>query len=192
VPFDTCLPPGIQIPFSLYPYTSFSLWAYSFTMKMEAECSSETSPNVYQSTRSHIPKDTNLQKGTNFQANYFPLLSSIYFVFDWSIEVGFEVPTAVAMKSSVFWDITPCGSVKFNWRFRGTCRLHLQGLRISQETSTKQAVMPVVFHRATLRYMAEDRTLQQFLFVRGKFALLSELRLLFSNAVSFETLQRRW
>jgi hypothetical protein len=25
---------------------------------------------------------------------------------------GFEVPTATAMKSSVFWDITPCSLVK--------------------------------------------------------------------------------
>jgi hypothetical protein len=30
------------------------------------------------------------------------------------------------MKSSVFWDITPCSLLKVNRRFGGTCRLHLQ------------------------------------------------------------------
>jgi hypothetical protein len=29
------------------------------------------------------------------------------------------------IKGSIFWDITPCHSVKVNWRFRGIRRLHL-------------------------------------------------------------------
>jgi hypothetical protein len=33
----------------------------------------------------------------------------------------------VVMKSSVYWDITPCNPVKLNQRFTGTYRLHLQG-----------------------------------------------------------------
>jgi hypothetical protein len=33
----------------------------------------------------------------------------------------FEVLTAVVMKSSVFWDITPCNPVKVNRRSGGTC-----------------------------------------------------------------------
>jgi hypothetical protein len=42
--------------------------------------------------------------------------------------VGFEVLTAVVMKSSIFWDITPCtcSPLKVNRRFGGTCCLHLQ------------------------------------------------------------------
>jgi hypothetical protein len=40
--------------------------------------------------------------------------------------VGFEVLTAVVMKSSIFWDITPCSPLKVNQRFGGTYRLHLQ------------------------------------------------------------------
>jgi hypothetical protein len=43
-----------------------------------------------------------------------------------------EVPTAVVMKNIVFWDITPCSSLKSNRRVRGTYRLHNQG-RISRE-----------------------------------------------------------
>jgi hypothetical protein len=41
--------------------------------------------------------------------------------------VGFEVLTAVVMKSTVFWDITPCSPLKANRRFGGTYRLHLHG-----------------------------------------------------------------
>jgi hypothetical protein len=36
------------------------------------------------------------------------------------------------LKSSIFWDITPCSPLKVNRRFGGTCRLHIQGRRISQ------------------------------------------------------------
>jgi hypothetical protein len=46
--------------------------------------------------------------------------------------VGYEVPMAVVMKSSIFWDIMPHTPFKVNRRFRGTCRLHFQGRRISQ------------------------------------------------------------
>jgi hypothetical protein len=45
--------------------------------------------------------------------------------------VGFGVPTAVVMKSTVFWNITLCSPLKVNPRFRGTYRLHLQGIKIS-------------------------------------------------------------
>jgi hypothetical protein len=46
--------------------------------------------------------------------------------------VGFEVLTAVVVKSSVFWDITLCSPLQVNQRFGGTCFLFLQGERISQ------------------------------------------------------------
>jgi hypothetical protein len=45
--------------------------------------------------------------------------------------VGFEVLTAMVMKSSIFWDIPPWSTLKVNRRFGGTSRLHLQGRRIS-------------------------------------------------------------
>jgi hypothetical protein len=40
------------------------------------------------------------------------------------------------MKSTIFWDITPCSPLSVNRRFGGTYRLHLQG-RSEQETSVK-------------------------------------------------------
>jgi hypothetical protein len=46
-------------------------------------------------------------------------------------DVGFEVLTAVIMKSTIFCDITLCSPLNDNQRFGGTYRLHLQGRRIS-------------------------------------------------------------
>jgi hypothetical protein len=45
---------------------------------------------------------------------------------DW---VGFQVLTAVVMKSCTFRDITRYSPVKASWRLGGTYRLHLQGRR---------------------------------------------------------------
>jgi hypothetical protein len=40
--------------------------------------------------------------------------------------VGFDVFTAVVMKSIIFWDITLCSPLSFNRRFGATYRLHLR------------------------------------------------------------------
>jgi hypothetical protein len=53
--------------------------------------------------------------------------------------IGSEVLTTVIVKSSVFWDITPCSPSKVNRSFGGTCRLHLQGRKINQRESRWQA-----------------------------------------------------
>jgi hypothetical protein len=61
------------------------------------------------------------------------------------VSLWFEVLTAVLMKSSVLWGITPCSPLKVNRRFGGTCRLHLQGRRTSkQETNVKQVASRVI------------------------------------------------
>jgi hypothetical protein len=41
--------------------------------------------------------------------------------------IGFEVLTAVVMKSSIFCDITPCSPLKVNLRFWGISSLHIPG-----------------------------------------------------------------
>jgi hypothetical protein len=46
-------------------------------------------------------------------------------------EVGYKALTAVVMKSSVFWDITPCSPVKVNIFFGRKYRLHLQYRRVN-------------------------------------------------------------
>jgi hypothetical protein len=43
-----------------------------------------------------------------------------------STRVGFEVLTAVVIKSSIFWDIAAYSPLKIYQRFGGTCRLYLQ------------------------------------------------------------------
>jgi hypothetical protein len=59
--------------------------------------------------------------------------------------VGFEVFTAVVMKSIIFWDVTPCSLLKCNWRCGGTYRLHLQGRRkFQQEPASNQVASPMV------------------------------------------------
>jgi hypothetical protein len=47
--------------------------------------------------------------------------------------VGFEVLTAVVMKSTIFWDIKLCSRLKDIRRFGVIHRPHLQGGKISQE-----------------------------------------------------------
>jgi hypothetical protein len=46
--------------------------------------------------------------------------------------VGIKAFTAVAMKSSVLWNITLCSPVEVNTRFDATYRFHLQGFRVSR------------------------------------------------------------
>jgi hypothetical protein len=54
--------------------------------------------------------------------------------------VGFEVFTAVVMKSIIFWDMTPCSPLSFNRRFGRTYRLHLQDIRnkFSKKSASQQ------------------------------------------------------
>jgi hypothetical protein len=63
------------------------------------------------------------------------LLPNIFFSASFSntlcFYVGVEVLIGVAMKITVFWDITRCSPLKVNQRFRGTYRFHLQGRKIS-------------------------------------------------------------
>jgi hypothetical protein len=46
--------------------------------------------------------------------------------------LGFEVLIAVFMKSTIFWNTTPCSPLKVNRRFEGTYRFHLQARIISR------------------------------------------------------------
>jgi hypothetical protein len=63
------------------------------------------------------------------------------------INLGFEVLTAVVMKSSIFWDIKPCSPLKFNRRFGGTYRLHLQGQKISRARNQRESRLQNGTHR---------------------------------------------
>jgi hypothetical protein len=69
----------------------------------------------------------------------------LYHIFDF---VGSEVLTAVVMKSSIFWDIISCSSMKIKRSFGEARRLHLQGPRISH--ARNQKVLLVAFHAGFL------------------------------------------
>jgi hypothetical protein len=101
-----------------------------------------------------------------------------------------EVLSAVVMKISIFWDITPCGPLKVSHRFGVTHHLQLQARKISQarnrhEAGSRQSegskLVPclaslrpwrwrrcsseisVHFQRTTRYYIPEDRTLHTFI-----------------------------
>jgi hypothetical protein len=76
--------------------------------------------------------------------------------------VGFEVLTAVVMKSTIFWDIMPCSLLSVIRRFGGTYRLHLQGQKISWVRNRGQSKWQadIDSQRTTWRYIQEDGALQ--------------------------------
>jgi hypothetical protein len=59
--------------------------------------------------------------------------------------VGFEVFTAVVMRSSIFWNTMPCSLLKANRRFGGTCNLHLQVPRKSRTRNQHDACSKQTF-----------------------------------------------
>jgi hypothetical protein len=77
------------------------------------------------------------QKAVFFHLCKF-VLSLYLFNYEY-ICIRFEVLTAVVMKSSIFWDITPCSPLNVNNCFGGTCRLNLQGRRKSQVKYQREA-----------------------------------------------------
>jgi hypothetical protein len=62
------------------------------------------------------------------------LSPSCFFETVWQIWIKFTSTGGLfkSLRSSIFWDIKPCGLLKVNRRFGGTYRLYLQGLRIRE------------------------------------------------------------
>jgi hypothetical protein len=53
--------------------------------------------------------------------------------------VGFEVLTAVVIKSTILWDITPCSPLSVNRRFGETYRLNLKCEKISRARNQRKS-----------------------------------------------------
>jgi hypothetical protein len=68
--------------------------------------------------------------------------------------VGFEVFTAVVMKSIIFWDMKSCSPLSVNRRFGGTYRLHLQGRRnkLGKKPTSKQGAATCLFAGSCWNY----------------------------------------
>jgi hypothetical protein len=67
-------------------------------------------------------------------------ISSI-FCFQFLRIVGFEVLTAMFMKITVFWDITPHSPLNVSWSFGGTYRLHIP-VRVSRTKYYRDSIPP--------------------------------------------------
>jgi hypothetical protein len=85
------------------------------------------------------------------------------------------------MKSTIFWDITPCSPLKINGRFGGTCHFHLQGLRISR--ARHQYVASTLKCRLTFNGLhgAISQNIELF-FTRRHISEDGDLRSTFSSA----------
>jgi hypothetical protein len=65
--------------------------------------------------------------------------------------LGFQVFTAVIVKSIIFWDMTACSSLSSNRRFGGIYRFHLQGRR-NKFSKNQQASRWQLLQRTTRRH----------------------------------------
>jgi hypothetical protein len=98
--------------------------------------------------------------------------------------VRFEVLTAVVVKSSIFWDITPCSPLSVNRRFGGTCRLHHLD---NKQTSVGFGVLTALVMKRTIFW---DITPCSPLSVNRRFGGTCRLHLLDNkqSSVGFEVL----
>jgi hypothetical protein len=101
------------------------------------------------------------------------------------IFVGFEVFTAVVMKSIIFWDITSCSPLSFNRRFGGKYRLPLRWCvepisSIPKMEAVCSSETSVETQRTARRHIPEDDTLPLDSFT---FTLSSECEQLFLKAL---------
>jgi hypothetical protein len=71
--------------------------------------------------------------------------------------LGIEVLTAMIMKSSIFWYITSCGSLKVNRHFGVTHSLHLHG-RISRATYQRESTAFLEKPQLVNKFTAFNRT----------------------------------
>jgi hypothetical protein len=80
--------------------------------------------------------------------------------------VRLEVLTAVTMKSTVSWGVTPCSLVEVHQCFWGMYCLHLQDQRVGhainqQDVSSKQSTL--LWYQTTWSHISEDSTLPPLL-----------------------------
>jgi hypothetical protein len=58
----------------------------------------------------------------------------------WSTDFGIlQVKRDMPLKSTIFWDMTLCSTLKVNRRFGGTCRLNLQDRRLSRPRNHRES-----------------------------------------------------
>jgi hypothetical protein len=118
-------------------YISRTAFQHENNLKFPASCIDLDIPSIVGITRdnnarSHIFRFDKVNEGELYVLHTGLKYSSPYF-FKYKMDhAGFEVLTAVVMKSSILWDIKPFSPLKNKRRFGEIFPLYLQGLRMSQ------------------------------------------------------------
>jgi hypothetical protein len=89
----------------------------------------------------------------------FPLLIALFKGCVLNLSVGSEVFTLVVMKSTIFWDLTPCSPLKVSQHFGLPPAFTLVSLTQKMETVCSPE-MSIDFQQTTQRYVPEGTTLQ--------------------------------
>jgi hypothetical protein len=115
---------------------------------MEAESTSETSVNFYQTTRFNNPEHSHLHTHhcENLKSQFLLHLCS-----------GINRKTACSLGSvrmAVFWVVAPCSLVEVHLRFRGPCCLHHQGTLMMEAARFSETL--VNFYQTTRSYNPQD------------------------------------
>jgi hypothetical protein len=128
--------------------------------EMEGSVSWETSLRLYRTTRCHIPKML-LWIILLFIHLRFPLSTNK----SWG--TGFQVITAMKIKGSVFWDITPCSPLKFKAHFGRIYRTHLEVLRLKQTKNNQNIVCCLLLLVSCLDY-SSTRKMEVVMLLRNR------------------------
>jgi hypothetical protein len=94
------------------------------------------------------------------------------------IIIGFELLTAVVMRSSIFWHITICSPLKAHRRFRGICLVHLQDRRIGQARNQHKARDKLNYSSRSKNNPSKENRLNQ---LANCFAIISFFGLFFDG-----------
>jgi hypothetical protein len=77
-----------------------------------------------------------------------------------------EVLTTMPMKSTIFWDVTPCSAVGVYESFRGICCLHLQVQSTRKKQTISSATLPAAWILLVV-CLAHSSVLKMYVYSRG-------------------------
>jgi hypothetical protein len=115
---------------------------------------------TYLSIKRHLDFKKNWEKILLYlQTIKCTLIWSMFWRIWCSILYDLRFSQPLAVRSSIFWDITLSGRLKVDQHFGGTCCLHLRGRRINKVIKQHEADLAswVAFQCTAWHYISEDR-----------------------------------